>query len=311
MSNIALIFPGQGSQVVGMGKDLYENSDIAKDLFDKIDGILGKKLSTLCFEGPEEELKQTINTQPAIVAVSIIAYETLKAKYDINFKYTAGHSLGEYSALYASGVLDLESTINLVKRRSECMDAAPSGAMTAIVGLEQTKLEDIISEVSKEGIVAIANYNTPEQLVITGDPEMVTKAGEMAKEAGAKRVIPLPVSGAFHSPLMQQPADEFASSISLYNFNNASVPVVTNIDALSTTEGFDQKLVKQIYSSVMWTQSVELMKQNGVDTFIEVGPGKVLSGMVKKIDRKLNVLNVADMASLEATLNNLSSALSV
>lgn len=203
MSNIALIFPGQGSQKVGMGKDLYENSDIAKNLFNKIDSILGKELSTLCFDGPEEELKKTINTQPAIVAVSIIAYETLKEKHNLDVKFTAGHSLGEYSALYASGVLDLESTIKLVKWRSECMDAAPSGAMTAIVGLAQEKLEEIVNEVSQKGVVAIANYNTPEQLVITGDPAMVEEAGAMAKEAGAKRVLPLPVSGAFHSPLMQ------------------------------------------------------------------------------------------------------------
>lgn len=311
MSNIALIFPGQGSQVVGMGKDLYENSDIAKDLFKQIDSILGKELSTLCFEGPEDELKKTINTQPAIVAVSIIAYETLKAKFDLDIKFTAGHSLGEYSALYASGVLDLESTIKLVKWRSECMDKAPSGAMTAIIGLSQDKLEEITREVSQKGVFAIANYNTPEQLVITGDSEMVKLAGAMAKEAGAKRVLPLPVSGAFHSPLMQEPAQMFAKDLSKYTFNQAKIPVITNIDAQVTTEGFDEKLIKQIYSSVMWTQTVELMKQSGVDTFIEVGPGKVLSGMVKKIDRKLNVLNVADMASLEATLAKLGNALSV
>lgn len=311
MSKVALIFPGQGSQVVGMGKDLYDNSDIAKNLFDKIDSILDKKLSTLCFNGPEEELKKTINTQPAIVAVSIIAYETLKQKFNLKVEFTAGHSLGEYSALYASGVLDLEATIKLVKWRSECMDNAPSGAMSAIIGLAQDKLEEITREVSQKGVFAIANYNTPEQLVITGDPSMVELAGTMAKEAGAKRVLPLPVSGAFHSPLMQQPAQEFAKNLSKYTFNKATTPVITNIDAEITTDGFDQKLIKQIYSSVMWTQTVELMKQSGVDTFIEVGPGKVLSGMVKKIDRKLNVLNVADMESLEATLTTLGSPLSV
>lgn len=311
MSNIALIFPGQGSQSAGMGKDFFENSDLAKQLFDKIDSILGYELSQICFEGPEEELKKTINTQPAILAVSIIAYEVLKSKYDLKFKYTAGHSLGEYSALYASGVLDLESAVMLVKKRAEAMDAAPSGAMAAVMGLAQETLEDIATQANQKGVFTIANYNTPEQLVISGSSEAVDFASELANKAGAKRVIPLAVSGAFHSPLMKKPSDDFSKEVKKFNFNSAAVPVITNIDAQPTTEGFDLKLIKQIYSSVKWTQTIELMKNSGIDTFIEVGPGKVLSGMIKKIDRKLNVMNVADMQSLDLTLAFLGAKLNV
>ena len=305
MSNIALIFPGQGSQSVGMGKDFFDNSNFAKELFERVDNILGKSLSETCFNGPEEDLKQTTNTQPAILAVSIIAYEMLKSKCDLSFKYAAGHSLGEYSALYATGVLDLESSLKLVKRRSELMDAAPAGAMAAIIGLDQDKLEDIAKEVSASGVFTIANYNTPQQLVVSGEKDAVDLACTLAKEAGAKRALPLPVSGAFHSPLMQKPAEEFAQEVTKYIYTTPVVPVITNIDAKPTTEGFDAKLVKQIHSSVRWTQTLQLMQQSGVDTFIEIGPGKVLSGMVKKIDRKLNVLNVENMASLDATLSAL------
>lgn len=301
MSNIALIFPGQGSQAIGMGKDFFDNSDIAKEIFNKVDEVLGRPLSKICFDGPEEELKETINTQPAILAVSIIAYELLKAKTNLEFSFTAGHSLGEYSALYASGALDLESVVKLVKKRSELMNTAPEGAMAAIMGLAVDKLEEILNQASAEGIVTAANYNTPEQIVISGSPAGVNKACELAKEAGAKRALLLPVSGAFHSPLMKKPAEEFSEEVKKYSFNTVNVPVVTNIDAEVSTEGFDAKLVKQIYSSVLWTQTLEKMKASGIDTFIEVGPGKVLAGMVKKFDRQLNVFNVFDMASLEAT----------
>lgn len=311
MSNIALIFPGQGSQVVGMGKDFYENSNIAKDIFQKVDSILNKPLSKLCFNGPEEDLKRTINTQPAILTVSIIAFEILRSKFNIEFKYTAGHSLGEYSALYASNVLDLETAVNLVKKRSELMDKASFGTMVAIVGLNQPDLENIVKQASSKGVINIANYNTPEQLVITGESEAVDFAANLAQQAGAKRTIPLQVSGAFHSSFMIKPSEEFSKEVSKYTFNAPEVPVVTNIDALPSNEGFDQKLVKQIYSSVRWTQTIEFMKSAGIDTFIEIGPGKVLSGMVKKIDRKLNTLNIEDMGSLDSTLSFLGAKLNV
>lgn len=305
MANIALIFPGQGSQAIGMGKDFYEKSDIAKNIFNQADSILGRSLSKICFEGPEEELKQTINTQPAILTVSVIAYEVLKSELNLNIKFTAGHSLGEYSALYASQVLDFANTLKLVKKRSELMNNAPSGAMSAIIGLNQELLEQSVKQASSKGIVAIANYNTPDQLVITGEKDAVELAGNLASEAGAKRVIPLPVSGAFHSPLMEAPAKEFAHEVTQYLYNKAQAPVVTNIDANPTVDGFDQKLVKQIYSSVLWTQTIVYMKNNGIDTYIELGPGKVLSGMVKKIDRNLQIFNVEDYSSLEKTLASL------
>lgn len=311
MSKVALIFPGQGSQAVGMGKDFFDNSDIAKDIFNQVDSILGRSLSSTCFEGPEEDLRQTTNTQPAIMTVSIIAYELLKAKCNMDFAFTAGHSLGEYSALYAAGVLDLESAVKLIQKRSELMDKAPAGAMTAVIGLAQDKLIEIEKELAASYAFTIANYNTPDQLVISGDKDAVAQANEMVKEAGAKRAIPLPVSGAFHSPLMEKPAQEFAQEVCKYTFNAPVVPVVTNIDAQPTQGGFDQKLVKQIHSSVRWTQTIEFMKDNGVEIFVELGPGKVLSGMVKKIDRKLTVVNIEDMSSLEAAAERLGQTLSV
>jgi [acyl-carrier-protein] S-malonyltransferase len=311
MSKLALIFPGQGSQTVGMGKNFFENADRAREVFHSVDSIMEKSLSQICFEGPDVELTQTIHTQPAILTVSIIAYELLKSKTDIDFSFVAGHSLGEYSALYAAGVLDLESVVKLVKKRSELMNNAPKGAMTAILGLSQDKVKEITDQASQNGVVTVANYNTMDQIVISGESAAVEYAGSLAKEAGAKRAIALPVSGAFHSPLMKEPAAEFEKEVNQYTFNKARIPVITNIDAEPTTEGFDHKLVKQIYSSVMWTQTLQKMKDAGVDTFIEVGPGKILAGMVKKFDRKLRVYNVFDMESLETTLNVLSEKVNV
>lgn len=311
MSNLAIVFPGQGSQVVGMGKDLNDNYEIAQKVFNKFDEILDKPLSKICFEGPEEDLKLTINTQPAILAVSIAAFEVLKSKCPINFNYTAGHSLGEYAALYASNVIDLETSIKLVKRRAELMSSAPGGSMLAVLNFDLSKIESIIKEASATGIITIANYNTPEQVVISGEKKAVDLAMTLLKEAGARKIIPLQVSGAFHSLLMKEPANEFNNEVLKYNFNKANKPVITNIDAKATNEGFDQKLVKQIYSSVLWTQTMELLKSSDVDTIIEFGPGKVLAGMFKKYDRSFNVYNVADISTLETTISSLKTKISV
>lgn len=306
MGKVAIIFPGQGSQSVGMGQDLCHNFAPAKKVFEEADGVLGRSVSRLCFEGPEEELKLTINTQPAILATSIAAFESFKSACDIEFDYAAGHSLGEYGALYAAGVLGFEDVMKLISKRAEVMNGAAqntTGAMSAVLGMSPDAIQEVLKSV--DGIVSVANYNSPDQTVITGEAEAVQKAGELLSQSGAKRVIPLPVSGAFHSGLMKGAAEEFAAYLDGFTLNDASVEVLTNVDAQATTLAaeFKSKMPEQIYSSVMWVQTIEKLKSLGVDTFIEVGPGKVLAGLNKKMG--LNTYNVYDKASLDATIAGL------
>lgn len=305
MSKIAYVFPGQGSQYAGMGKEIYDKYDSAKKVFDEFDYILGRSITNLCFGGSEEDLKQTINSQPAILAVSIAAYEALKDKGNIVPDYLAGHSLGEYSALYAAGVINLPEIIKLVQKRAELMSEAQSGSMTALLGMEEEKLEQMLQQASSEGIICAANYNTPDQTVISGETKAVEKANEIAKELGAKRVIPLVVSGGFHSPLMKPIADKFAKFVHDTNVNDASIPVVTNVDYKATIDKaeFSAKMIKQMYSSVYWYQSINYMVEQGVETFVEIGPGKVLSGMIRKICKTAKVYNVSDAESLENFLS--------
>lgn len=300
MKKFAFIFPGQGSQCVGMAQDLYNEFNSAKEIFQKIDNILGKNISELCFNGPEDKLKQTINTQPAILAVSIVCYELLKEKANIVPAFVAGHSLGEYSALYSAGVLNLYDTVKLVQKRAELMQSAQSGNMSAILGLADDKLEQLILDASDYGIISVANYNTPDQTVITGESKAIDFANNKASELGAKRVVPLAVSGAFHSELMKSAAEEFAKNLSNVKFNDAQIPVITNIDAKITEKKneFESKMEAQIYSSVHWKQTIALMIESGVTDFIEIGPGKVLTGMVKKISRTANVYNINNVQSL-------------
>ena len=305
---IAFIFPGQGSQAVGMGKDLYENYESAKAVFDTADRVLGKSVSTLCFEGPEDALKQTVNTQPCIVTMSIAALETLKSEFDVTPAYTAGHSLGEYCAMYASGVMSLETALKAIQKRADLMnESATGGAMAAILNATEEQLQAGLAEGSKVGYVDVANYNSPAQVVITGDENAVKAAGDYMLANGVRRVVPLAVSGAFHSKFMEKASEGFREFASSLDLNDASFPVLTNVDAQPTTsaEDFRAKMPKQICSSVYWTQTIQKMAADGVDTFIEIGPGKVLAGLNKKIAPEATVYNVFDKASLDATLSAL------
>ena len=308
MGKTAFIFPGQGSQYVGMGRDLYDSSQIAKKIFDEFNKITGRNISGFCFDGPEEELKQTINTQPSILAVSIACLELLNEKMDIKPALTAGHSLGEYAALYARGVLTLDDTIKRINKRAELMGKFQKGTMTAVLGLDDAKLAEIIDKSKSFGTISIANYNTTEQTVITGEEKAIEEAEKLCFEAGAKRVIRLAVSGAFHSPLMKDAQDEYKKYLADFSLNDAAIPVVTNTDAKATLkkEEFYTKMASQISSSVYWKQSIDYMVENGVDTFIEIGPGKVLAGMIKRISKTAKVYNISDLASLESTAGSFS-----
>ena len=305
---IAFLFPGQGSQSVGMGKDLYENYESAKTVFDTADSVLNKSISTICFEGPEEDLKQTVNTQPAIVTMSIAAMKALTSQIDIKPDYVAGHSLGEYCAMYTAGVMSLENTLKSIQKRADLMGATKGGSMAAVLNASEEQLKAGLAEGSKVGYVDVANYNSPAQVVITGDENAVKAAGDYMLANGVRRVVPLAVSGAFHSKFMENAGHEFASFISNVELNDASIPVITNVDAEPTTNSSDfrEKMPKQIYSSVHWTQTIEKMVSDGVEIFIEIGPGKVLAGLNKKIAPDAVVYNVYDKASLDATVSALS-----
>ncbi len=304
---IAFLFPGQGAQSVGMGKDLYNNFESAKSVFDTADKVLGKSITTLCFEGPEDALKQTVNTQPCIVTMSIAALEALKSQLNIKPDFVAGHSLGEYCAMYEAGVMSLDTTLKAIQKRADLMGSTHGGAMSAILNAPEGTLEEALKEASQVGYVDVANYNSPAQVVITGDEAAVAKAGELLLAKGARRVVPLAVSGAFHSKFMENAGHEFEGFVNSLDIHNASIPVMTNVDASATTESSDfrVKMPKQIYSSVHWTQTIQKMSAEGVEIFVEIGPGRVLAGLNKKIVPEAKVFNIYDKASLDATIASL------
>lgn len=313
MKKVAFLFPGQGSQSVGMGKDLYENYEAAKNVFDTADSTLGKSVTKICFEGPEEDLKQTVNTQPSIVTMSIAAMEALRSELNVVPDYVAGHSLGEYCAMFAAGVMSLETTLKAIQKRADLMGQTKGGSMAAVLNASEEQLKAGLEEGSKVGYVDVANYNSPAQVVITGADDAVKAASDYLLANGVRRVVPLPVSGAFHSKFMESAGNEFATFVSELELNNASIPVITNVDAQATTnaDDFRAKMPKQIYSSVYWTQTIQKMVEEGVDTFIEIGPGKVLAGLNKKIAPEATVYNVFDKASLDATIEALKESMSL
>lgn len=303
MGKTAFVFPGQGAQSVGMGKDLYEAVPASKNTIDSADRTLGFSLSKLMFEGPDDELKKTYNTQPALLTASVAALEALREK-GVSPDYVAGHSLGEYSALVAAGVLSFEDAVALVRARGEYMEAAVpggQGAMAAVLGADRVALEELCRNISEGGqLVEMANINCPGQIVVSGSKEGVAACSERVKEAGGKRAIPLEVSGPFHSSLMKEAAQRLADKLGAVSFHEPSIPVVANVTArpAESAESIRALLVEQVYSPVLWEDTVAYLIAEGVDTFVEIGPGNVLTGLIKKMDKTVKLINVNTLESL-------------
>lgn len=302
----AFVFPGQGSQYVGMGKDFYDNYDIAKNIFDKADEELGLSISDLCFNGPMEELSLTEITQPAILTTS---YAILKVLEEKGFKadVTAGLSLGEYNALLYANALDFSDSVKLVKKRGKYMqEAVPEGKgkMAALIGISSEDTDRLIKDLSDSGIIEAANYNCPGQIVVSGEKNVVEKAVEVAKEYGAKKAVLLPVSAPFHSSLLKPAGDKLKGDLDEISIKDPTVDVISNVTAaLTEGENIKELLVKQVYNAVYWEQSIEKMLNDGVTNFIEIGPGKSLSAFIKKTAKKhkikVNIQNIGTLADLD------------
>ncbi len=300
---VAYVFPGQGSQWVGMGRDLYDNFDSAKAVFDQADEALGFPLSRLCFDGPEDELRQTINAQPAIVTISFACLNAILATTASDGlpppTYVAGHSLGEYTALAAAKVLDFATTVYLARERGRLMYEAglkQPGGMVAVIGLDEASLAEVCSETDTR----IANINCSGQLVISGTKENLAKAADLAKSRGAYRIIPLPVSGAFHTPLMQPAVDGMSEIVATLSFGEPVIPIIANTTAqpLTSAELIKEELLTQLCHCIQWQRSIEYMVSDGVTTFIEIGPGRVLTGLIKRINKNIKTLNIGDVAAI-------------
>lgn len=303
MGKIAFVFPGQGSQTVGMGMDAYEAQPESRAIFDAADEALGFSLSSLISQGPAESLNQTINTQPALLTTSMAYLEVLK-RTGMTPDFVAGHSLGEYSALVAAGVLSFEDAVKLVRARGQFMEEAVpggQGAMAAVIGAEREALSELCGSITASGhLVELANVNCSGQIVISGSKAGVQEAADRVKEAGGKRAIMLEVSGPFHSSLMKEAAARLEERLGSVVFHAPSVPVVANVTAQAVTEGeaFRRLLVEQVYSPVLWEDTVKLLVAEGVDTLVEIGPGSVLTGLARKIDRSLKVITINSLESI-------------
>lgn len=303
MKQTAFIFPGQGSQSVGMGKEFYDHFKVARDVFEEADDTLRFSISGLCFQGTENALKLTENTQPAVLTTSIAALRVLQAEKGIQARFTAGHSLGEYSALVASGALSFSEAVRIVRLRGRFMqEAVPlgEGAMAAILGMEKEEVEKICDEASSGEVLSPANFNCPGQIVIAGHSKAVERAMEMVKQKGKKAML-LPVSAPFHSPLMKPAGHRLNEAMEGMNVGELNVPVVTNVEADINTskERVRPLLVAQVSSPVRWEESMRKMIEEGVEQFLEIGPGKVLSGLAKRIDPKAETKNLEDIQTLK------------
>lgn len=307
MANFGFVFPGQGSQSVGMLKELSEQYSVIRDTFAEASEVLGYDLFDLVMNGPAEELGKTYKTQPALLTASVALYRLWQEKTSLKPAVMAGHSLGEYSALVCAGVIDFKDAVKLVKLRGEFMQAAVPlgvGAMAAVIGLADDVVIKACAEASGSQVCSAVNFNSPGQVVIAGNKEAVEAASEALKAAGAKRVLPLPVSVPSHYALMKSAADELAKELAKVEFKVPSVPVINNVDVakVDDADAIKDALVRQLYSPVRWVETVQAASADGIKTMIEVGPGKVLAGLIKRIDKEVNAISLNDAATLEASL---------